>query len=169
MEKSMKTVIAKKSPSKRGCRILSKVTVKDDSPVVSLADAAKEHGIRITKEDIVTIDSIMNILDAGTPEVVLSYSKDKDRVEVTGNYKSVSCTNVKVKKISNKGNMCDNIADTKLHIQCSHWMFPCPDYKYENIKRNLEKSICAILDIGTCEVESFQSGIIDYTSVEEKK
>ena len=47
----------------------------------------------------------------------------------------------KVKKISNKGNMCDNIADTKLHIQCSHWMFPCPDYKYENIKRNLEKSI----------------------------
>ena len=161
----MKTVMTKKSHSKKGGRILSKVTVKDNSPVVSLANAVKEHGIRITKEDIVAIDSIVNILDSGTPEVVLRYSKEKDRVEVTGDYKTVSCTNVKVKKISNKGNMCDNIADTKLHIQCSHWMFPCPDYKYENIKRNLEKSICAILDIGTCEVESFQSEIIEYPTV----
>ncbi len=165
----MKTVVAKKSHSKKGSKILSKVTVKDEPQVVSLADAVKKNGIKITKKDILTIDSILNILDAGTPEVVLRFSKDKNRVDVTGDYKSVSCTNVKVKKISNKGNMCDSIADTKLHIQCSHWMFPCPDYNYENIKRNLEKSICAILDIGTCEVESFQSGIIEYSPMEEKK
>lgn len=135
---------------------------ESEMPVVTLSDITKKYGIKITKEDFTTVESIENILASGVNEVTLCYDKDRERVTVQGDYKSVTCTNVKVKSISNKGNMNDSISDTKLHIQCSHWMFPCPDYKYSSIKRNLETAICKILGIGECEVESFNTGIVEF-------
>lgn len=154
----------KQKIAKPKTKALSKIKAKADytPPVLPLKEVAKEYEIKFTKDDMTVVESIRNILDSGVPEVTVKTDKNGN-VKVEGDYKSITCTDVKVKKISNKGNMNDSIADTKLHIQCSHWMFPCPDYKYDNIKRNLENAICAILDIGTCEVESFHTDIVDYT------
>ena len=133
-------------------------------PVISLEEACKEYEIKITKDDLLTIDNIQGILGSGVNEVTLVFSKEKNRLEVKGDFKSVTCTNVKVKTISNPGNLFDNLEDTKIHIQCSHWMFPCPNYNHDTIKRNLERAICAIMEIGRCEVESFSTGIVNYTN-----
>ena len=152
---------------------MKKTTVKKaakeyEPPVITLKEAVKEYDIKITKDDLTVVDSLQTILTSGVDEVTLSYDKKHDAATVKGNYKSVTCTNVKVKKISNKGNMNENISDTKAHIECSHWMFPCPDYKYSNIKRNLERAICAILEIGTCEVASFSTDIVEFEDANRK-
>ena len=148
---------------------MSKLANKYDPPVITLKEAVKEYEIKITKKDLLTIENLYGVMSSGVEECTLWYDKDKDRIDVNGNFKSVTCTNVVVKSISNKGNICDSIANTKAHIQCSHWMFPCPDYKYSNIKRNLERAICAILDIGTCEVKSFSTNIVEFDEDEEQK
>lgn len=146
---------------------INKMEDKYEPPVKTLKEVVEEYEIKFTKDDLLTIDNLQGVLDSGVEECTLWYDKDKDAVTVQGKFKSVACTNVKVKKISNKGNICDNIPETKLHIQCSHWLFPCPDYRRSNIKRNLERAICAILDIGSCEVESFSTGIVENDSDKE--
>lgn len=137
--------------------------LKYTAPKISLAEAVKEYEIEISKNNLTVIDQIRDILDSGVESV--SIVKGKKGIEVKGDYKTIQCQNVKVEKINGKSYF-DNITQCKLHIECSTWCFPSPDYKYSNIKRNLEKAISSILGIYEVKVKSFSTGIVEYDTNE---
>lgn len=127
----------------------------------TIQEAVKDQPITFTQDDLVLANSILDVLESGVKGIKLVMDT-MGRVTVDPEcYKSVSCTNVVVSKISDGGDI-GNKTEAKVHIQCSTWMFPCPDYKYDNIKRNLEKSISTILHIREVEVKSFNTRIVEY-------
>lgn len=126
-----------------------------------LNDIVKTTEIVFTQNDLQVLNNLQGILSSGVESISLKCDST-GKIIMDGDFKSITCTNVKVKKISNKGNICENIADTKAHIQCSHWLFPCPNYKYSIIKKNLEIAIENILNISQVEVESFSTNIVEY-------
>ena len=130
---------------------------------VSLEEAVRRHPIEIVKnyDNSSLISSIDNILDSGVDRIILKISNKTGKVEVDENcYKSIVCSNVKVGKLKNKGNYATK-SEARSCIETSYWHFPCPDYKYENIKRNLEKAIFSVANIDA-EVKSFNTGIVEY-------
>ena len=127
-----------------------------------LKEVVKEYAVEITKDDILLIDSLRDVLDSGVEKVTLTISDRTGKVIIDDNcYKGIMCQCVKVAKISDKGQF-DTKTEAKLHIETSSWHFPCPDYKYSNIKRNLEKAICVICGIKDVEVKSFSTGIVEF-------
>jgi len=129
---------------------------------------AKQPVELMNDEDTLTlVHSILDVLESGVEKITLKVSDRGDRVVVDDNcFKSISCDNVQVAKISDKGQY-DSKADAKACISASSWHFPCPDYKYSNIKRNLERCISAISGIREVEVKSFMTGIVEYDEAAE--
>lgn len=134
---------------------------KEKKPSRTIKSAVKERPITLTQEDLVLANSIVDVLESGVKGVKLVMDH-MGRVTVDPEcYKSVACRCVRVKKISDGGDTGSKTV-AKVQILCSQWVFPCPDYKYETIKRNLEHAICSILHIREVEVESFTTDIMEY-------
>lgn len=139
-------------------------TIHYAPPKIDLKTAVEEYEIEFTKDNCSTLYQLINILESGVDKVSLKIN-DSGIIEATGNFKSIHCNNVKIKSISDKG-ICESKTDAKFRIETAFWSFPCPDYKYSNIKRNLERAICEILHIQNCEIKSFLTEIVEYDSNE---
>lgn len=140
------------------------LTKMEFTPVkMPLKDVVSEYEIEITKDDLTLMDSIKTVLESGVDKLTLKISKRSGDIIVNDEcFKSISCNCVKVKKISDAGNFPGTKTEAKLQIETSSWHFPCPDYKYSNIKRNLEKAIEEVMHINEVEVKSFSTGIVEY-------
>ena len=135
-----------------------------DAPIKSLKETVKEQAIEIQNDDETKtlLHGICNILQSGVKTIRLQISESSGRIEVDPScYKSIMCNCVKVKKISDKG-YYNTKTEAKIHIETGNWHFPCPDYLYSNIKRNLELAIQEVLGIKEVEVKSFSTGIVEY-------
>ena len=131
---------------------------------MTLLEAVREQPIEISAgmESEALAASILDILRSGVKTIRLVPTEKGDKVEVDPTcYKSITCTCVKLKTLSDRGDFGTK-SEARLNIECSTWMFPCPDYNYTNIKRNLERAICAIHHIRHVEVKSFNTGILEY-------
>jgi len=132
-------------------------------PKPSLKDVVREYEVEIENnhDTLNLLHSIIDVLESGVEKLTLKISDKYDRVTVNEDcFKAISCNCVKIAKIHNKGQFASK-TDAKVHIETSYWNFPCPDYKYSNIKKNLEKSIYAITGCDV-EVKSFLTGIVEY-------
>lgn len=137
--------------------------MNDTLTKMSLKDIVNKYEIEITKDDLTLMDSIKTVLESGVDKLTLKISNNTGNVMVNDDcFKSISCNCVKVKKISDVGNFPGTKTEAKLQIETSSWHFPCPDYKYSNIKRNLEKAIEEVMHINEVEVKSFSTGIVEY-------
>ena len=137
-------------------------------PKASLQSVVEEYEVEITDNDLDLLHGICDTLRSGVKALTLQIKEygGKRRVVINSDcYKAIECRCVKVAKVYTKGQY-DTKADAKLHIETSSWHFPCPDYKYSNIKRNLERSIMAITGCDV-EVEWFSTGIVQYDQPEE--
>ena len=141
----------------------------EDELPTTLKNTLEKHHIIITKDDLTLIYSIKDVLESGVESINLKLSGANGIPIVDGKcFKSIGCNCVKVAKISDKGQY-DSKSEARIRIETSDWHFPCPDYKYSNIKRNLERCIREITGIQEVEVKSFNTGIIEYDTPAETK
>lgn len=74
-------------------------------------------------------------------------------------WKSIECRMV---KIAHPKKSCIT-RDQKFQIECGTWLFPCPSYRYSDIKSHLEGAIKDVLHLeNEVEVLDFMTNIVSF-------